>query len=179
MIKVEPCKGCGRILFTEKVAGLTTRCETVPLEADGAVQALVGGKTLHRVTFLGGRPSVFSSASPAVLGKLRNEPVERPYVVEEHRCTVEAARTRLAAEQGAGGPGAAVVPPKAPVAPSRPSSGPSGPDLVESAGSQGSDDGPRCDECGLIMGAGDYVSVQIGEVYVWASHIANCGRGTR
>jgi hypothetical protein len=175
MIKAEPCKGCGRILFTEKAAGLTTRCETVPLEADGAVQALVGGKKLHRVMFLSGRPSVFSAASPAVLGKLRTEPGERPYVVEEHRCTVEAARARLAAEQSAVGSGAPVVPPKASAAPSRPSSALSGPDPVASAETQGSDDGPRCDDCGLIMGQGDYVSVQIGEVIVWASHVANCG----
>lgn len=177
MIKAEPCKGCGRLLYTEKVAGLVTRCETVPLEADGAVQALVGGQRLHRVMFLGRRPSVFSTATPDVLAALRTEPGRRPYVVVEHRCTVEAARARLAAEQSAVGPGAPVVPPKAPVAPSRPSSAPSDPGHAASAGILDSDDGPRCDDCGLIMGQGDYVSVQIGEVYVWAQHIANCAGG--
>ncbi len=33
---------------------------------------------------------------------------------------------------------------------------------------------PRCDDCGLMMAEGDYVSVQIGEIYVWALHVQNC-----
>ena len=91
MIKVEGCRACGRTLYLGEIApGTTVRTETVPLEADAAVQALLGGASLWRVMWLGGRPSRLSTAGPAVLAKLRTEPGSRPVVVEEHRCPVSA-----------------------------------------------------------------------------------------
>jgi hypothetical protein len=179
MIKVEPCGACGRITFQVPVANLRIKTDVEALEASGAVTALVDGRALYRVTYLGGKPYGLQGANQAVLGALHAEPGERPMVVQEHRCDPEAVRARLSAVQQPAGPGARTPAPKAPVAPSRPFSGPStAPSGVPAAAPPRSDasrGAPRCDDCGLIMGDGEYVSIQIGEIYVWATHLMNCG----
>lgn len=82
MIKVEPCRGCGRSLFIHPIANLTVRLEIEPLDAAQATQALLGGKNLWRVT----QTSV-SGVRPAELTALAQaEPGERPHVCQEHRC---------------------------------------------------------------------------------------------
>lgn len=174
MIKAERCRGCGELILVDSMAGLTLRADSVPLEADAATQALLAGRELYRVT----SPSThglqaagsLGMATPAVLAALRTEPGERPTVVQQHRCTATGAPRRPSPV-----PSAQPTPPRPPAGRTTRFSGPSAaPSSVRSAEPRRSDT-PRCDDCGLIMNEGDYVSVQLGEIYIWAQHIANCG----
>lgn len=184
MIKVEPCRGCGRLLYSASLGGLTYRAETEPLDAQEATRHLLGGGELYRVT----QTSV-SSATPAVLAALgARGTVEGPTVVRKHVCTnrgTENLPTAPQTPQQDGGREKVRTPsPKAPVAPSRRSSGQAtasstpgsagnvGPRLSERLANVG--EGPVCDGCGLIMKEGEYVSAQIGEIYVWATHLTGC-----
>lgn len=124
VIKVEPCGACGRICFALAVANLTIKADPEPLEASPAVTALLNGRALYRVTYLGGKPYRLSGASPDVLAALRTEPGERPMVVQEHRCSpadVSAVRTAVQRPEVPTGPKAPSSPP---AAPSGPFSGP-------------------------------------------------------
>lgn len=181
MIKVEPCKGCGGVLLVDRFMGVTVRCDPTPLDAQAAGRTLLAGQTLYRVTYLGGRPSSFGSATPAVLGALRGEPGERPMVVEEHRCTkagtTNALSSPVTAVQGGGG----TQTPKAPQSPpadrtallSGPSTVPSGaPTAVKP---RSNPPGPRCSGCGQPCKDGTYASIELGEILVWAHHVDRCG----
>lgn len=185
MIKVEPCKGCGGVLLVDRFMGLTVRCEATPLDAQAAGAALLAGRELHRVMYLGGRPSSFSSASPAVLAALRTEPSERPMVVVTHRCPPGAVRPSesLSTPSAASTPKAAPVGP--PAAPGTPSWGPSTEaSSAPSAESRPSErlapsvadpSGPRCSGCGHPCADGTYASIELGDILVWAHHVEECG----
>lgn len=178
MIKVEGCSACGRIIFRVDVANLVLKVDPEALDGPGAVTALVDGRALYRVAYLGGKPYRLAGAPPAVLGELNRPADDRPMVVREHRCpagTTQAALSRPQSVPGvAGHPKAPQSPPAGRTAPfSGPSRAPSGVRVAESPRSEPS--GPRCDECGLIMQDGEYVAVQLGEIYAWAIHLANCG----
>lgn len=173
MIKVEPCLRCGRITYTDNVGGPVIKTDTEPLEAEPAVQALVAGRTLYRITRIGKRPANFGTATAAVLGKLRTEPGERPIVVQEHRCA-PAGRPRtpspVDAETGI---------------PERPAEGrtrpfaralPASPTREAAPRAETPDsEGPRCEDCGQIMADGTYASVQLGDACMWAAHLTDCG----
>lgn len=168
MIKVEPCRGCGRLLLVHPIANLAVRLDSVPLEPDGAVQALMGGIPLWRVT-----GTSVSGARPAELTALRERgSTEGPRIHQEHRCT---------AAGRPGTPPAVSTPPKGSQRPPADRSALRGsaprpaPSSAPSADRPRSDGGPRCDDCGLIMGEGEYVAVQLGEIYIWAQHLTNCG----
>lgn len=125
MIQVEPCKGCGTIVLMGEMMGLRAKCDPSPLDAQEAVAALLAGRELHRVTYIGGRPANLSPARPAVLEKLRvAEPGERPMVVGSHACpTTNGSAPAWRPSSTPGG----TTPPKGggrpPAPPSRPSSG--------------------------------------------------------
>lgn len=184
MIKVEPCKGCGGVLLVDRFMGVTVRCDPTPLDAQAAGQALLAALPLHRVYALGGRPSSFGSASPAVLGALRTEPSERPIVVPEHRCTKAGTTNALSGPVSA----SEVVDPKgvhaAPLSPSQPlpagrttpSSGLPSPAPAKNVGQRASDpSGPRCSGCGEPCADGTYASIELGKILVWAHHVTSCG----
>lgn len=169
MIKVE-VHPCGRITYVDNLGGVKIRTDTEPLEAEPAVQALLGGTTLYRVTFLGGRPANYSSATPAVMGALRTEPGSRPVVVREHRCTAaEATNTPPRVSQ------ATATPP-------RPSAGRtetrSGERQTASSSAPTAEtlaSSPTCDDCGLPVGEpGTYWGIQIGDLWLYAQHVTNC-----
>lgn len=166
MISVEPCAGCGRILYIHPVANLKVRLDSAPLTPDEATQALIAGRDLWRVT-----ATSVSPARPAELTALRQRGnTEGPAIVAEHRCAATGAPRRPSPV-----PSAQPTPPRPPAGRTTRFSGPSAaPSSVRSAEPRRSD-APRCDDCGLIMNEGDYVSVQLGEIYIWAQHIANCG----
>lgn len=178
MIKVEPCKGCGGALLVDRFMGLTVRCEVTPLDAQAAGAALLAGRELHRVMYLGGRPSSFSSASPAVLGALRAEPSERPMVVVTHRCPSGATRPpeSLAAPSAASTPKEAPAGP--PVAPGTPSWGRSteASSAPRAATLVSDPSGPRCSGCGDPCADGTYASIELGDILIWAIHTENCGK---
>lgn len=184
MIKIETCRGCGRLLYSDLVGGLKIRAETEPLEADGALPALLGGQTLYRVVHLGGRPSGFRTATPDVLGALRTEPSSRPHVVREHVCpnrgqeAVQAALSRPNATTPGKVTGLA---PKVPARPTETrSSGLSAADSPDrgapTAGRPRFSRSHRCDECGepvVIDGPAAYCAIELGATVVWAVH-AEC-----
>lgn len=175
MIEVNPCRGCGRILYEYKIANLDVRTETVPLDAGQAVEALVGGTPLWRVTLIGKRPGNLGSASPAALAALRNaEPGERPLVVREHRCAAAGALSRPPVA-----PTVQPAPPEPPAGQQTPSSGPqAAPSSASSAGTPVSDvQGPRCGRCKVNMQQGEYAAISVGEILVWAEHLTGCVRG--
>lgn len=168
MIPIEPCRGCGRTLYTAKVANLDVRCEVEPLDAQTAIAALLAGRELWKAGIGGLTP-----ASPVVLSGL-NDPAP-PTVVGTHTC--KAVGGRLPASQKAGGP----VPPKAPtdrpaapsVASSGPSTVPSGvPDAVKrpSEGSRGPAE-PLCDACRKPCTPGTYWGFQHGATWIYAEHV--------
>lgn len=180
-IMVEPCTGCGRILLIHPVANLKVRLDSFPLEPDGAVQALMSGRNLWRVTETSVR-----GARPAELAALRERgSMEGPRIHQEHRCTAvsrpnspspvpEAKRPPKGSQRP---PVDRSVLPGSDPRPAR-SSAPSA-DRPRSDGPRREDpslhSGPRCDDCGLIMKPGDYAAIQIGEIYAWAQHLTNCG----
>lgn len=100
MIQIEPCKRCGQILVKLPLGGISIKADPSPLDAQEAVDALLGGRELYRLTTLGGNPYSLKGVGHPVLAALNAEPGERPHVVREHRCP----------------PGAAVAPPKTVVA---------------------------------------------------------------
>ena len=178
MIKVEPCKGCGGVLLVDDFMGVRLRCEVTPLDAQTAGAALLAEQGLHRVTYLGGRPSSFGAATPAVLGALRLDPGERPVVVVTHRCATEAVqahqrasrsrgegRTPKAPLRPSGTPSVAVVTPS-----SVPSTTPSGARTAENRPSE-----PRCSGCGEPCKDGTYAAIELGDILVWAAHVDSCG----
>lgn len=189
MIKVEPCKGCGGVLLVDRFMGLTVRCEATPLDAQAAGAALLAGQELHRVLYLGGRPSSFSSASPAVLGALRGEPSERPMVVVTHRCTAGATGARLTASQEVGGTQAPKAPQSPPAGRGTPFSGHSSPSSTAHTAAKHpsktripptfvdgqSIQGPRCSGCGQPCADGTYASIELGDILIWAIHTEGCG----
>ncbi len=169
MIKVEPCRGCGRILMVEAIANLSVRLESEPLDAQEAATALVAGRNLWRIT-----QTSASGARPAELGALRTaEPGERPYIVQEHACTATGAPRTPSPVLGdpsvpkgrqTGTQGVHVVPstPSSDRQPERSS--------VPSAVSPRSE-GPRCDGCSRPCADGTYASIEVGELTVWAHHV--------
>lgn len=175
MIKVEPCRGCGRLLYQASLGGLSYRAETEPLNAQEATRHLLGGGELYQVT----QTSV-STATPAVLGALSSRgTVEGPTVVRRHVCTVRGTENLSEAVSALNSAPVTQSPRPTPQRPpagrTAPSSGPSAaPSSVRRAERRNSEPGPRCEDCGLIMEEGDYVSAQLGSIYVWAIHLVNC-----
>lgn len=158
MIDLKPCRGCGRPLIYHSVANLAVRLEPTPLDLNGIMGELAASRSLWMVDEGKVRP-----ARPGEAGPLK-----------EHRCTATGAPISAPAV-----PTPQPTPQRPPAGRTTRSSGPSAaPSSVRSADSPRSDGGPRCDECGLIMQDGEYVSVQLGEIYVWAQHLTNCGRQT-
>lgn len=187
MIKIETCRGCGRILYSDTVGGVAIRTETTPLDGPGATRALLGGTDLWAVRLTDGRPSTFMAPTPAMLGGLNGGPAGAPTVVAGHRCpnrgqeAVQAAVSRPPAPS----PDRETSPaPKARVAPSwTPSSAPSAEPSPAPAAPAA--DRPRfkrsrtapCDECGkpvVIDGPVQYAAIELGATVVWAQHAA-CG----
>lgn len=174
MIEIEPCKGCGRTLFTVKVANLDVRCEVEALDAQEALSSLLAGRELWRATATSLTPS-----TALVLAALNSaEPGERPHVVQTHIC--KAVSGRLPASQGVGGPTPPKAPPGPPVAPSAASLGPSTglsgvlvavnhpsdpeTDLPETARR------PTCDACGLTCEPRTYTGIMLGGTWIHVWH---------
>ncbi len=169
MIKVEPCSNCLDVIFVVELGGTRIKADPTPLDAMGAVAAITDQRELYRVKQLGKVPATIGSAGPEVLRALNSEPGERPHVVREHRCTL-ASRPRTPSPVS----GAASPPPVAPAARMTPSQGrstqPSGATTAATLVS----DHPRCSTCGLQLGQGEYVAIELGELMVWASHLDRC-----
>lgn len=161
---LEPCIGCGRMVLTHKIANLTVKCEPTPLDGQGVAQELGVGRQIWTPEFGPGLiPKALRGARPGDAKLLR-----------EHRCVTVS---------GAGTPPPVPAPPKAAPRPAESRVAPRTPSSVRPTAHSGApaaesprSDGPRCDECGIIMAEGDYVAVQLGEIYMWAQHLTNCGR---
>lgn len=180
MIKVDPCRGCGRLLYSASLGGLTYRAETDPLDAQQALAAVVGGTELYRVT-----STSVSSVTPAVLEALRlRGTIEGPTVVRKHVCTNRGTENLPTAPQTPsqdGGREKVRTPaPKAPAAPSRRSSGPrsssSTPDSAKSAETPGGDRAD-CSTCGRpidLADTGTYALIELGVILIDAFHTKGC-----
>lgn len=162
MIKIEPCRGCGRTLGIHKIANLVVRLEIEPLDAAQATQTLLGGKNLWRVT----QTSV-SGVRPAELTALaKAEPGERPHIVQEHRCAAVSRPDRPS-------PVSQVQPvPHEPSADRQtPSSGPSAaPSSARPAGPRRSEPCHSCQKPVILDGPEEYVAIQLGATVIWAQH---------
>lgn len=179
MIKVEPCKGCSSVLLVDEFMGVRVRCNPAPLDTPAAGQALVGGQSLYRVVYEGGRPHSFASASPAILGALRGTPGQRPVVVAQHRCTKDGTKNAVPAPQGAsqkvggtGTPKALQSPPVGHGVPFSGHSSPSSPTAL-TADTPNSEQ-PRCSGCGQPCADGTFSAIHLGDLLVWASHVDGC-----
>ena len=175
------------MIYLAEEVGLRWTADLEPLDAQAAVQALMVGREVYRVTQPGPR---LSTAKPDVLKALRERgTAEGPVVVASHPCPTGAAKAFkpvLPASQEDGGTGA----PKAPARPSEartaPISGqPTGSSSVPSAASHRSRvprtvaDGyarPVCDGCGQPCNDGTYASIALGDLIQWAHHVDECGK---
>lgn len=174
--KLATCTRCGRVIYLAEEVGVRWTADLEPLDAQEAIQALVAGRQVYRVTQPG--PNL-STARPAVLKALREAPVgERPLVVASHGCptgTAKALHAVLPAPEEVGGPGA----PKAPAGPSgartaRTSGRATGSSGAPNAENRPSD--PTCEACGVKIADGEQmVGIQLGELYVYAAHADRCG----
>lgn len=172
MINVEPCRGCGRTLFTHRVANLVVRLEIEPLDGPAAYRAIIDGRELWRATATG-----LSPAKPDTLTALATaEPGERPHIVQTHRCTAAGAPARPPVA-----PKVQPTPPGPPAGQQTPFSGPqathsSAPSAAnrrsEPAGAATPE--PCCDGCGQPCADGTYTSVAVGDLIVWAQHVDTC-----
>lgn len=91
MIKLGRCR-CMAVVYLVEEAGLKWTADPEPLGADEAVQALLAGRELYRVAYVGSTPSRLQAARPEVLAALLGEPGERPVVVPNHECPPGAVR---------------------------------------------------------------------------------------
>lgn len=121
MIKLEPCRSCGRLLYVDALAGIDIRTETTLVDGPRALNAALDGTTLWAVRLESdtGRPLAFMTPTPALLGAL-TQPGPNPSIVAEHRCTKRGTEAAQAARRSSATPtraaGAAQAP-KARVAP--------------------------------------------------------------
>lgn len=102
MIKLEPCRSCGRLLYVDALAGVDIRTETNLVDAEGAIAAAMTGAILWAVRLTDGRPTSFTTPTPAMLGALSQPPTPAGYpsIVAEHRCTKRGTEAGQAARQG-------------------------------------------------------------------------------
>ena len=186
MAKLATCTRCNKIIYLAEEVGLRWTADLTPLDAQAAIQALVDGREVYRVTQPGNR---LSTAKPDVLKALRERgTTEGPVVVASHPCPSGAAKALkpvLPAVQEEGGPGA----PKASAGPSerrtaqlsgQPTGSSSVPAAVTSrsegrAGPHASGAQPRCDGCGQPCADGTYASIALGDIVQWAHHVDACG----
>jgi hypothetical protein len=176
VIKVENCRGCGRIIYVHPVANLSVRLDTEPLTADEAVQVLIAGRNLWRVT-----STSVSPVRPAELSALRKRgTTEGPSIVREHTCTAAGAPNAPSPV-----PGAASAP-KGPEAgtqrlpadrSTRPASNPpTERSSAPAAAPRTSDRYHPCDGCSrpvTLDGPELYLAMELGAHVVWAMH-ADC-----
>jgi hypothetical protein len=181
--------------------GIRIKADTEALDGISAVTALVEGRELYRVRFLGGKAHNLTGTPPEVLAALNGPVGERPMVIREHRCDPKAVDARLAASYNPPGPGAHPHPQSPPAGRTAPFSGPSSPsssvpDVVQSRSDP--QEGPSapvyrppggpvspgpgqartgrstpvCDECGKPCADGTYASIELGDLLVWAAHVS-------
>lgn len=176
-VSMGECPACRTLVYRVKAGGLEYTADPSPLDAQTAVYAVLAGRRLYRITFVGGKPSGMRPADNRHLAALRTEPGERPLVVAEHPC---AAVSRPLTPTPR--PSVQEDPPKPPVGRTAPLSGPqAGPSSVRSAeprrsdgtlrAPSGSSDAPRCDACGQPCADGTYAAVGLGELVLWAQHV--------
>lgn len=179
LIKVEPCRGCGRIILLGKIANLDVKCDPAPLTNVGDIVKLLTSPTPPTLWMVEknrqGRPMGFRGARPGEAGP-----------VAEHVCTVKAADAVLRPSAPRGGE---TVPPKAPRPPAARSAASSGHSTV-SSGAPGagtldskpsgaslrSSDVP-CSVCGNMIhltDVGTYALIELGAVLVDAFHTGGC-----
>lgn len=171
MIQIEPCKGCGRPLFTLKVANLDVRCETEALDAQEAVAELLAGRNLWRAT-----ATSLAGVRPAELEALRlRGQTEGPHIVRTHRCT---ATGRPATPTPR--PSPQPTPSVPPAGRTAPFSGPLAANCsVPGAANhpsrgQGGLQEPVCGLCGNRPDPGTYWGFQHGDRWVYAEHADAC-----
>ena len=164
------CPACSSRIHRMEVCGLEMKGNLIPLDAQQAMGEVIAGRRLYRITFAGGAPLTMRPADNLVLAKLATaEPGERPYVVAEHPC---AAVSRPLGVPAGGTP--AENPPVPPAGRTAPYSGPQGVDGAASGAGTRRSDGPRCSGCGQPCADGTYASVTLGDVVMWAQHVAEC-----
>lgn len=172
---------CGRLTYVDEIAPkLTVRTGTEPLDSAGALEAVMGGVNLWRVTSLGGgRPHNLTSAPPAVLAALSG--AEPPTVVAEHRCDAREAVSAPVSRPQGGSVGSQAVP-----GPQGPSAGRTGTPSPERQTAHDpaqpahqpatpSDKAPTCENCQAAISPDQpHAAIQVGELYVWAVHTLEC-----
>lgn len=164
------CPKCSMPVHRTKVGGLEYTANLTSLDAQTAMAEVVAGRTLYRVLFTGGRPLSMRPADNRVLRKLAEAPPEeRPHVVAEHPC---AAVSRPLTPSP--GPGDQQTPHEPPAGRTAPSLGPQAADAPVRTAEHHRSDAPRCSGCGEPCADGTYASIAVGEMTVWAAHVAEC-----
>lgn len=182
MIKLEPCRSCGRLLYVDALAGVDIRTETNLVDAAAALAAAMTGATLWAVRLTDGRPASFTPPTPVMLGAL-SQPGPNPSIVAEHRCTKRGTEAGQAARQSPATPtraAGAAQSPKARVAPNGTASSasqatPSPASPATHAGSPTSERTHPCHACERpvnLDSAAAYVA-ELGATVVFAAH-ADC-----
>jgi len=162
---IQPCTGCGRLILLHRIANLVVKADPAPLTDVGDILKLIAGPnppSLWAVeTNQAGQPNRLRGARPGETG-----------VVPEHRCTNRGTSNAVMASLPASKPNGATPGPKEPPAGrTTPSSAPQGL-TVDDAARQASD-APACDRCGKPCADGTYAAVQLGDIYMWAQHLAD------
>lgn len=170
--KLAQCLRCKGVIYRADEVGLVWTADLNTLDAQTALQALMGGKQVYVVD-----AQTLRTARPEDLSRLRE--ANPPMVVASHPCPAGASKVLEAAPEGQGeGQG-----PKEPARlPSHPSSGPSTePPGARTAVKPRSERAgsrlrahPTCDGCGKPCADGTYASIELGDLLVWAHHVENC-----
>ena len=158
----------------QPIANLDVRLETEPLDAQTAVQALVAGRNLWRIT-----ASSASGARPAELAALAQRgTTEGPYIVTEHVCPTKGQEALSRRRSPSVSPSPQPTPQSPPADRTAPFSGPSaGPSSVPAADRLRSDTQVACSLCGNLIRLDDasaYALIELGSTLIDAFHAGDC-----
>lgn len=167
--KLAQCLRCKGVIYRADEVGLVWTADLNTLDAQTALQALMGGRQVYVVD-----AQKLRTARPADLSRLR-EP-NPPMVVASHPCPAGASKVLEAAVTPPEGVGEG----RGPKEPARPSAVPSRRPLGPSTEPSGARTAvkprsePTCDGCGKPCADGTYASVELGDLLVWAHHVEDC-----
>jgi hypothetical protein len=185
-LSVAECPKCRGRILRQKVGGIETKASLTPM-----TNPVGDTGRVYRVLFDdSGRPRTFRPAYPTELVSFVTAPVgDKPYLVRQHPCT--AVSRPIGTPQGSGttdpkaGPETGVQrfladrstrsPERSTDSPAATAAGTRGsrrPEKAPGRPSPGSATRPRCSACGKPCQDGTYASVALGDLVLWAEHVA-------
>jgi hypothetical protein len=184
-LSVAECPRCGDRVLRQKVGGIETKASLTPI-----TNPMGDTGRVYRVLFDdSGRPRTFRPAYPTELVSFVTAPVgDKPYLVRQHPCTAVSRPLTPSPASGTTGPkagpetGVQSLAGRTTPSPERSTDSPAAtaagtrasrrPEKAPVRPSPGLASLPRCSACGKPCEDGTYASVALGDLVLWAEHVA-------